>query len=210
MEESPAYVGARTRERIVAAAIETIKTHGFSGASARAIAKAGGFNQGLIYYYFADLDDLFVAALEQTSAERMSAYLPAISEVSSLEELVRVGRELFLQDAAAGHITVLAELVAAALPHPEMGARIAERMEPWTRLTQDTLDRFVRGTFLEQMVSTRALAEALVAFYLGLEMMYHLDRNGTRAETLFSMFAAVAPLASPFLNPSPPASETEP
>jgi len=202
MEEAPGYDDRPTRERIVTAAIETIKTQGFAGASARAIGKAGGFNQGLIYYYFPSLKDLFLAALEQTSAARMNAYLPRLGGITSIEDVIRVGRELFDEDIEAGHITVLAELVAASLPDPSMGARIVELMEPWVRLTQDTIDRFVRGTFLEQMIQTRDVAQALVAFYLGIEMLYHLDHDRSRIDGLFSMFSALAPIAAPFFNSS--------
>lgn len=198
-----------TRQRIVQATIEAIKTHGLAGASARMIAKTGGFNQALIYYYFPGLKDLFLAALESTSATRMESYLPRLQAITSIEDLTRVGRELFDEDIAAGHITVLAELMAAALPDPAMAARIGELLQPWVRLTQDTIDRFVRGTFLEPMIQTRAVAEALVAFYLGMEMLYHLDHDRSRIESLFSMFSALAPLAAPFLNVAPQAPDAE-
>jgi AcrR family transcriptional regulator len=198
-----------TRDRIVDAAVEAIRAHGLGGASARMIAKTGGFNQALIYYYFPTLKDLFVAALEATSATRMEGYLPRLAAVTSFEDLVRTGRELLDEDIAAGHITVLAELMAAAIPDPAMGARIGELLQPWVRLTQDTIDRFVRGTFLEPMVQTRAIAEALVAFYLGMEMLYHLDRDRSRIDALFGMFSALAPVAAPFLNVAPLSQEVD-
>ncbi|MGZ6494128.1 MAG: TetR/AcrR family transcriptional regulator [Actinomycetota bacterium] len=203
MANPPDRETGATRERIVTAAVETIKTHGLTGASARAIGKTGGFNQALIYYYFPNLTSLYLAALEHTSNARMNAYLARMTDIGSLDDLVRVGGELFDEDVGAGHITVLAELVASALAQPELGARITELMEPWVRLTQDTIDRFVRGTFLEPMIQTGAIAQALVAFYLGIEMLYHLDRDRSRTDALFAMLKALAPIAAPFLASSP-------
>lgn len=192
-----------TRERIIDAALQTLKTAGFAGASARAVAKAGGFNQALIYYYFPSLDELLLAALAQTSAIRMDAYVARLAAVSSIEELVAAARELFDEDVEAGHITVLTELIAAALPSPHVGTRIVELMEPWVRLMQDTIARFTRGSMIETMLPERPAAESIVAFYLGLEMLYHLDRDRSRAASLFSMLSALAPILAPFVNAAP-------
>ena len=63
---------ATTKERIVVAALETLKEEGFAGTSARAIARRGNFNQALIFYHFGTLNDLLLAALDRTSAERMA------------------------------------------------------------------------------------------------------------------------------------------
>ena len=57
-----------TRERIVEAAFETLRTRGYAGASTRAVAAAGGFNPALIFYYFENLQDLLVTALAESSA----------------------------------------------------------------------------------------------------------------------------------------------
>ena len=51
-----------TRARIVAATLTTLKERGFAGTSTRAIARAGGFGQPLIFYYFDSLDELLIVA----------------------------------------------------------------------------------------------------------------------------------------------------
>jgi len=56
---------------MVLAALETVKAAGFAGATTRAIARTGGFNQALIYYHFGSLDTLLLAALDHTSGERL-------------------------------------------------------------------------------------------------------------------------------------------
>ena len=66
--------GGATRDRIVKAALETLKNVGFAGTSARAIARAGDFNQALIYYHFGSVEDLMIAALHDFSERRLKRY----------------------------------------------------------------------------------------------------------------------------------------
>lgn len=57
--------GDVTRQQLVDAAIETLKDHGFAGASARVIADRAGINQGLIFYHFDSVTGLLLAALDR-------------------------------------------------------------------------------------------------------------------------------------------------
>ncbi len=72
--------GERTRQRIVEAALETLRTRGFHGASSRAIAEVGGHNPALTFYYFDGVHDLLLSALEQASDERLDRYAPQLAE----------------------------------------------------------------------------------------------------------------------------------
>ena len=62
-----------TKARIAEAALETLKTVGFAGASARAIAHQGGFNQALIFYHFGSVQAVLLAAFDLMSDRRMAA-----------------------------------------------------------------------------------------------------------------------------------------
>src|SRR3712207_4123161 len=66
--------GDVTRARIVEAALQTIREEGVVGTSARAIARAGGFNQALIFYHFGSVQDVLLAAVERISEARMARY----------------------------------------------------------------------------------------------------------------------------------------
>src|SRR2546428_13587782 len=68
---------ATTKERIVVAALETLKEEGLAGTSARAIARRGNFNQALIFYHFGTLNHLPLPALNRTNPERMAPYREA-------------------------------------------------------------------------------------------------------------------------------------
>ena len=116
-----------TQDRVLAAAIETLKREGYAGTSAREIAKTGGFAQGVVFYYFSGMTELLVAALDATSRDRLARYEAAVADVGSLPELVAVASAVFREDLAAGHVKVLSELIAAASDIPELGPEITAR-----------------------------------------------------------------------------------
>src|SRR5262245_56761889 len=83
-----------TRARIIDATIETLKTEGIVGTSARAIARAGDFNQALIYYHCGSINDVLVAALARMGEARIASYEDRVKDVDTFPELARVGAEL--------------------------------------------------------------------------------------------------------------------
>lgn len=194
-----------TKDRVVEAATRAIKAHGAAGASARTIAQIGGFNQALIYYYFGSMNALLIAVLDDASNRRLARYQDEVRDIRTVEDLVKVADSLFREDVAAGTVTVLTELVSACLTHPELGPEVVSRLRPWIDLTEGVIKNIAEGTFLEGILPARDLAQALIAFYMGMEMLHHLDGDISRAQRLFNMFATVAPMASPFLGAQPPA-----
>jgi AcrR family transcriptional regulator len=54
----------RTRQKILAAATEEFARYGLGGARVDRIAQRAGANKRMLYYYFRDKDNLFLAALE--------------------------------------------------------------------------------------------------------------------------------------------------
>ena len=116
-----------TKARIIDAALETLRTEGIAGASARAIGRTGSFNQALIFYHFASLNDLLLAAVDELSNRRVERYRERIDGITTLGELVAVAAELHREDAEQGHITVLAQMLAGSTTNPELKAPLAER-----------------------------------------------------------------------------------
>ena len=181
-----------TRERILDAALETLKREGFAGTSARAIARTGDFNQALVFYYFGSVNELLLAALDATSEQRMARYQAAVAEVRTLPELFTVAGTGFKEDLANGHMTVLAELIAGSATYPELKAEIVARTEPWVRFTEEAVTRVLGDSPLVQVVPPGDIAYAIVGLYLGLEMLTHLDGSPARAEALFDVAQLVA------------------
>lgn len=199
-----AKAGQDTRARLVEAAIETLKAEGYAGTSARAIARAAGLNQALIFYYFGNLTGLLLAALDETSARRLARYGEALEGVRGPGQLLRVARELFREDLQSGHITVLTEMISASSSVPELGTEIVARIEPWIQLAEGAVDRILHGSPLQVLLPARDVAFAIVAFYLGVELLTHLEGDHARAEALFDAAARILPLVEPFLGPFAP------
>jgi AcrR family transcriptional regulator len=184
-----------TRERVVRAALRTLAGDGFAATSARAIARRGGFAPGVIYYHFDDLEHLLLATLEWTSDLRLARYREELAGVTSAAELLRRLRSLYAEDLAEGHVAAVQELVAGASSSPRLGPAIVERLRPWLELTEEVARRFLAGTPLEAVVPAPELALAVVALYLGLETLTHLDRDRSGTG---SLFAAAVPGAALF------------
>ena len=195
-------VGEATKSRIVAAALTTLKGAGFAGTSARSIAAAGGFNQALIFYHFGSLHGLLLRAMRESSELRLAAYTAAVAGCDDLEELARVAREIYRDDLESGHVTVVSEMIAGSLTHPELKAPIAELMEPWLDFSEGVVQRFLGDSPFGQLLPPRAIAHAIVAFYLGLEQMSHLNGETNEAEPLFEAGAQLATLLGPMFTPS--------
>jgi AcrR family transcriptional regulator len=189
-----------TKERIIEAAFQAIRTRGGAGASARAIGEIGGFNQALIYYHFGSLKGLLIATLRATSTARLERYRRETETIANLIDLVTVGRELYAEDAEQGYLTVLSELVSACVTHPDLRPDVLAALQPWIELAQGLIERLLGSSPLAGMLPARELAQALVASYMGMEMLHHLDGEASRAERLFDTMAAFAPLLGPLLG----------
>ena len=200
-DQAPGTARVEKKRQIVEAALETLKRDGFGGATSRAIARAGGFNQALVFYHFGSVDNLLLAALDATSAARMERYRAAVERVDSIDELVRVAAEIYREDRDSGHMTVVSQMVAGSLARPELAPAILERMEPWIDLAEEAVAKAVGGTGLEGVLPARELAYALVTFYLGVNLLTHLDPEHARTDALFERLAELAPLLSALGEP---------
>ena len=187
---------------MIDAALETLRTKGFKGASARAIARVGGFNSALIFYYFGTLNGLLLAALDHSSEQRMALYRAAAADAKSLEELAEVAMRIYSEDVAGGHITVFSELVGASLSQPELAPEIMARAQPWLDFVEGTIAGVLEGSPFEQVFPARDLAFAVIAFYMGVNLLTHLEEDRERIVSLFELARTVAPLISPLLPTS--------
>ncbi len=189
-----------TRRRIVEAAVEVLKREGFAGASAVAVAAEGRVSQGLIFYHFGTVPDLLLAALDETSSRRMEEYRAAVAGIRDLPGLLEVAARVYREDLASGHIKVLAEMIAGASTVPGLGPKIVQRIEPWVRFTEDTLRAVVSGTPLEPFLPLHEAAQGVVALYLGVELLAHLDGEQGTAEGLFDAGSRLMSLMVPLLG----------
>ena len=191
----PSAAGApETREALIRGAIEALKEQGFAGASAREIARRAGCNQGLVFYHFGSVTSLLLAALDEVSATRHARYQAAVDRARGLGELVDAAEQVFEEDLDAGHIAVLAEMIAGASATPGLAPEVAARIAPWRTFAAEALGGVLSETPLAGVVEPDVAAHAVVALYLGLEMLAHLDGDRTAALALFARARQLAVL----------------
>ena len=152
--------GEQTRRRIVEAALETLRTRGFHGASSRAIAEVGGHNPALTFYYFDSVHDLLLSALEQASSERLERYAPEARAAGSAAELLALMQRIYRDDVESGFIRVASEMVAGAVAHPELGPRVVDLMQPWIDLAEESVARVLEGSPFATIADPAELASA--------------------------------------------------
>ena len=208
MRQGSSGMGQRTatRERILQAALRTLATEGFAATSARAIARAGGFTPGVIYYHFEDLHDLLLAALDYTSVKRLARYRAEIEAATSTTDLLRRLRALYAEDVAEGHTSAVQELFAGASSSSRLADGILKQVQPWIEFTEAAVRRLLAGTPLEQVLASHEVARAVVALYLGLEMLTHLDRDRAQIDALISAVEPPAALLDQLRSASSPSS----
>jgi AcrR family transcriptional regulator len=178
----------QTRERILQAALECLRQEGFAGATSRAIAGVGGFNQALIFYHYGSLDALLLAALDRTSKDRLAHYRAALRGIETLDELLRVARNLYEEDRRSGHMTVVSQMIAGSLARPDLAPRVLAKMQPWLDLAEQTIKRLV-----PPLLPAGELAYAAVTFYLGVNLLAHLAPDDDRLGALFESAEKIAP-----------------
>jgi AcrR family transcriptional regulator len=192
---TPAGSGAvkpETREKVLRAAVQSLAADGFARTTARSIAGLGGFAPGVIYYYFADLDAVHVAAMEFTSRDREERYRSVIAGVTDARTLVARLRDLYREDAESGHIEAIQELISAARPGTPLAEAVASHTRRWEALAEEVLRALLRGSPLARLVQPPVVARAVIAYFLGLQTLTYLDGDGTRPEAAFAQAARLA------------------
>ncbi len=184
---------------MIGAAKDVLRHEGFSAATARNMAARAGCNQGLVFYHFGSVMNLLLAALDEVSSERRERYSAALAEVRTPGELVDLAARIFQEDLDTGDAALLVEMISGASSTPGLGTAVMARVAPWTDFAETALESVVKDSPVTTIVPPGEIAHAVVALYLGLELLSHLDGNRERALSLFkraSQLASVADLVA--------------
>src|ERR1700753_396257 len=98
---------ADTKQRLLRGALAAVREHGIAGVSARVIAAAGGVNQALVFYHFGSVDELLAAACAAATGDRVEVWRTELAGVTSLRELLALGRRLHAAERKLGNVSVL-------------------------------------------------------------------------------------------------------
>jgi AcrR family transcriptional regulator len=167
-----------TKQKLIDATVETLRDQGIAGVSARAIATVAGVNQALVFYHFGSVAGLLAAACTVSAADRADLYRARFAEVTSLRELLMVGRELREAERAAGNIAVLAQTLAGSQRDPELAAATAAALDVWVRELELVLDRLLRDSPLAEVADIPGLARVIAAAFVGIELYSGADPQG--------------------------------
>jgi AcrR family transcriptional regulator len=199
---------AETKQRIIDATIETLSTEGMMGTTARAIARAGGFNQALIYYHFDSLEHLFFQVVEDVNQRRLTHFGPRLEQVSTLSELIEVALELQSGAPDPADNAAVALLVAGWSPTSELAPKVLAHLRPWDEAVGAAVRRITDGSSLAQMFPVDELAHAISALFLGLQLMSRLDPGDPTNDKVYAALSDSADMATRLLAafPAPPRS----
>jgi AcrR family transcriptional regulator len=193
-------VADETKAKLVEAALETLKEKGFAGSSAREIARTGDLNQALIFYHYGSVQNLLLAALDFVSERRLESYALRFAAARDVGELALLAREIFDEDRSNGYVQVLGEMVGGGVSDPALGTEVVARLQPWVSMVEEKVRELVAGSALAAIVPPRDVAFAIIALYLGIDMLSHLEGNDARAGSLLDLFVRSAPLISTLLG----------
>jgi hypothetical protein len=92
--------------------------------------------------------------------------------------------------------------MAASTSFPELRSEIVARIEPWVQFTEDVVASRLAGSPFAELLAPQDIAYAIVALYLGLEMLGNLEDNRDRSDSLFATGQRVARLFESFTGGS--------
>jgi AcrR family transcriptional regulator len=169
---------ADTRARLLTAAAETLRDDGIAGLSARTIAKRADINQALIFYHFGTLPALIDASVRASVDDSVAFYREQFAAVTSLVELLRVGRELHERERAAGNVAMMAQLMAGAQRDEVLAGAAKYAMDRWNAEIETVVRRLLIGSPLAEVTDPAGLARAIGSGFIGLELYEGVDPAG--------------------------------
>ena len=173
------------------AARDVFLERGFHGASLEEISARAGYSTGAVYSNFESKDDLFLAVIDERSAERVRDISEhVLDEKLSFEEAVRVASRRSWQAAreTPRWIPVLTEFWIHVADRDGIRDAASERhhsaMDTLAELIQELADR--HG--MEYTISARDAARATSALVRGMELERLLDPGADEAELFQEMW----------------------
>ncbi|MFD3515218.1 TetR/AcrR family transcriptional regulator [Streptomyces sp. NPDC058657] len=172
---------ADTKEKLLAGALRTLTEQGIAKTSARSVAATAGVNQALVFYHFGSVDELLAAACRYGAEQRVAHYRPRLAQVTTLAELLALGRTLHAEEKAGGHVAFLGQLLAGAQTHPALAPATAAGLDLWIEEIEQVLVRVLALSPVGEFTDPAGLARAVAAAFVGLELYEGVDARGAEA-----------------------------
>jgi AcrR family transcriptional regulator len=185
-----------TRDRLLDAAAAALAEDGLTAVSARTVAARAEVNQALVFYHFGSVSGLLDAAVRRSVDLAVASYRDRLADVSSLGELLTVGRALHESERGAGNVAQMAQVMAGALRDETLAAAGRYAMEQWSGELERVLVRVLPVTPLHGLVEPSSLARAVAAGFIGLELYDGVDPAA--ADSALASLDALGALVSAF------------
>lgn len=173
-----------TRKQLVEATIETIRRHGLARTSTRGIAHTAGVHEALIASHFGGLHELLAEAGMVAAQAGVDTFRDRFDGLTSLRELLVLGRELWAEDRARGNVVVLSQLLAGAQSDPRLAEATGRAMQLWV----GEVERVIRGLLVDSpladLVDPAAAARAICAGFVGLSLFDAVDDDASPFDIL--------------------------
>lgn len=170
-----------TRQRLLDATAEVLRTEGIAGLSARTVAARAEVNQALVFYHFGTVPELIQAATRAAVDESVGFYRDQFARIGSMAELLEVGRELHDRERETGNIKVMAQLLAGAQQDILLAEAGRYAMARWSEQLEAVVRRLMADGPLAEVVDPAGLAQMISAVFIGLDLYDGVDPVGSRA-----------------------------
>jgi AcrR family transcriptional regulator len=180
MVQAPPVSGpTRTRERLIAAAIEVFAEQGYEGARLQDIARGAGLTTGAIYANFRGKAELLFAAIGSRAGAEVDALLESSARSDTRTLLAQLGDRLPRTAAERAEPSLLVDALAAARRDDDLAALLRDRLAQREQLLSAVVARAKSDGTIGDAVSTDAFARfctmlttgALVLRGLGIEQL---------------------------------------
>jgi len=184
-----------TRDKLLEAAAAALAEDGMAGVSARTVAARAEVNQALVFYHFGTVDELLEAAVRRSVDLAVASYRDRFADVTSLGDLLTLGRALHRTEQERGNVAQMAQVMAGARRSAALAAAGRYAMDRWSAEVEAAVVRVLPGTPLAGLVDPGGLAQAVAAGFIGLELYDGVDPDAA-AGALGSLDAVGALVAA--------------
>jgi AcrR family transcriptional regulator len=177
----------------VKAARAVFLERGFHGASLEEISARAGYSTGAVYSNFQSKDDLFLAVVDQRSADRVrDLSRHVLDEILSYEEAMRVAARSAWQAAreTPRWIPVLTEFWIHVAGRDGIREAASERHHRAMDVLAEVIQQVADRHGVEYTISARDAARATSALVRGMELERLLDPAADEAELFVEMWTA--------------------
>lgn len=184
---------AATRDEILRAAEQVLRTAGHAHASTRAVADAAGVPLSQIHYHFGSKQGLLLAVLRRQNETLVARQERMYQDDAPLWRRWLRACDFYDEDLASGYVAVLQQMIAAGWSDPEIGAEVRALLRVWLDLLTDVARRTERELGGFGPLTADDVGTLVAAAWLGAESLHLLGvvDERTDARTSLRRFADV-------------------